>query len=216
MFSRNMTNSIVSNNTIHDELQAISLSDSYNNKIFGNVISESQRGLHIKLLEPHKYSSNFENYIYNNTIINSYIAIRIDSGISKNFIHNNKIINSEFAGVLIKNFTNTKKEIYNNSFLGNKYAIYASTQNNTSANKFIDLAPLWCGNEISYSNLDKGQYLLYSNGTNSTETFAKTILFPAWIKNNVCWWSEGLISDKDFKSGIEYLTNNEIIQTKLM
>ncbi len=28
---------------------------------------------------------------------------------------------------------------------------------------------------------------------------------PEWIKNNAGWWSEGLIGDSDFVSGIQYL-----------
>ena len=35
---------------------------------------------------------------------------------------------------------------------------------------------------------------------------------PAWIKNNAAWWSEDIISEKEFLSGIEYLVNNGIIQ----
>ena len=116
MFSKNMTNSIVRNNIVYDEIQAISLSDSYNNQIYGNIISDSQRGIHIKLIEPHKYSSDFENYIFNNTLTNSLIGIRIDSGIHNNFIHNNNILNSKFAGILISNFTHTNNSIYENSF----------------------------------------------------------------------------------------------------
>ena len=34
---------------------------------------------------------------------------------------------------------------------------------------------------------------------------------PAWIKNNAEWWSEGLIGDKDFLSGIQYLVDKNII-----
>ena len=26
---------------------------------------------------------------------------------------------------------------------------------------------------------------------------------PKWIKNNACWWSQGLISDDEFASGLE-------------
>lgn len=37
------------------------------------------------------------------------------------------------------------------------------------------------------------------------------ILLPSWIKNNAKWWSDGVISDKDFASGIQYMIKNEII-----
>jgi peptidoglycan/xylan/chitin deacetylase (PgdA/CDA1 family) len=34
---------------------------------------------------------------------------------------------------------------------------------------------------------------------------------PEWIKNNAGWWAEGLIDDKTFVQGIEYLVKNGII-----
>ena len=37
------------------------------------------------------------------------------------------------------------------------------------------------------------------------------IVLPDWIRNNAKWWSDGIISDKDFASGIEYMIKNEII-----
>jgi len=35
---------------------------------------------------------------------------------------------------------------------------------------------------------------------------------PAWIKNNAKWWSQSLISEDDFLSGIQYLISNGIIR----
>lgn len=34
---------------------------------------------------------------------------------------------------------------------------------------------------------------------------------PGWLKNNACWWSDGIISDQDFTAGIQYLISNGII-----
>jgi len=34
---------------------------------------------------------------------------------------------------------------------------------------------------------------------------------PAWVKNNAGWWSEGLIADSDFISGIQFLIEKEIM-----
>ena len=36
-------------------------------------------------------------------------------------------------------------------------------------------------------------------------------VIPVWIKNNAGWWSQDLISDKDFASGIQYLVSVGII-----
>ncbi len=35
---------------------------------------------------------------------------------------------------------------------------------------------------------------------------------PSWVKNNAKWWADGVISETDFISGIEYLVNNGIIK----
>jgi hypothetical protein len=43
----------------------------------------------------------------------------------------------------------------------------------------------------------------------SNETATQNI--PDWIRNDAKWWSEKLISDKDFVAGIEYLIANKII-----
>ncbi len=35
---------------------------------------------------------------------------------------------------------------------------------------------------------------------------------PAWIKNNAGWWADGLITDVDFVSGIQWLITNGIMK----
>jgi len=37
------------------------------------------------------------------------------------------------------------------------------------------------------------------------------IVIPSWIKNLGKWWSQGLVTDKDFVRGIEYLIKEKII-----
>ncbi len=41
------------------------------------------------------------------------------------------------------------------------------------------------------------------------ETESKTL--PLWIKNNAKWWSEGIVDDKSFVNGIQYLLEQKII-----
>lgn len=36
---------------------------------------------------------------------------------------------------------------------------------------------------------------------------------PSWIKKNASWWAQGLISDKEFVKGIEFLVQKGIINT---
>ena len=44
-----------------------------------------------------------------------------------------------------------------------------------------------------------------------SETQTDSIEIPSWIKNNAKWWSEDMISEKDFVSGIQYLISHGII-----
>jgi hypothetical protein len=34
---------------------------------------------------------------------------------------------------------------------------------------------------------------------------------PSWLRNNAKWWSDGIISDQDFTSGIEYMVKQKIV-----
>jgi hypothetical protein len=38
-----------------------------------------------------------------------------------------------------------------------------------------------------------------------------TSTIPDWIRNNAKWWSDGVIGDSDFTSGIQYLIKNNIL-----
>jgi len=44
------------------------------------------------------------------------------------------------------------------------------------------------------------------------DLFAGGISIPDWVKNNAGWWSEGLIGDTDFVSGIQYLIKEGIMK----
>ena len=50
-------------------------------------------------------------------------------------------------------------------------------------------------------------------GTNALEPveILPEIEVPGWVKNNAGWWSEGVIPDCDFVSGIQYMITNGII-----
>ena len=41
---------------------------------------------------------------------------------------------------------------------------------------------------------------------------AQSDTIPSWIKNNAGWWSDGVIDDNSFVSGIEWLVSNGIIE----
>jgi mannuronan 5-epimerase len=86
MLSRNMTNSIVKDNTIHNENKTgIFVSDSYNNQILKNTISDSATGIFLNV----KASNNV---ISKNTITNSKEGITLSDDVGTgNLIKNNKI-----------------------------------------------------------------------------------------------------------------------------
>jgi len=48
-----------------------------------------------------------------------------------------------------------------------------------------------------------------SSPVQSMKTETKTI--PMWVKNNAKWWSEGVVDDKSFVNGIQYLVEQKII-----
>jgi mannuronan 5-epimerase len=64
MFSRNMTNSIARNNIVYHEDNGIFVSQSYDNQVYGNIVSDSTNGINVG----HDSS---DNKIYNNTITKS-------------------------------------------------------------------------------------------------------------------------------------------------
>ena len=50
--------------------------------------------------------------------------------------------------------------------------------------------------------------------TESNSISEKNIFnIPEWIKNNAKWWSDGIISDQDFVSGIEFMIKEKIIES---
>jgi endonuclease YncB( thermonuclease family) len=40
---------------------------------------------------------------------------------------------------------------------------------------------------------------------------AKEAIIPEWVRNNALWWSQGLIDDADFISGMKYLIDENIM-----
>jgi parallel beta-helix repeat protein len=63
MLSRNMTDSIVRYNTVNNEDRGIVISESSNNEVYNNTITDSGSGMDLDM-------DSFENIIYNNTIAN--------------------------------------------------------------------------------------------------------------------------------------------------
>jgi mannuronan 5-epimerase len=90
MFSRNMFDSIARNNVISNEDKGIVISESNNNKVYNNIVSDSDSGLDMD-------KDSFDNVVYNNTIINisdPSEALHLRDGASEQNMHySNTLIN---------------------------------------------------------------------------------------------------------------------------
>jgi mannuronan 5-epimerase len=87
-FSRNMTNSIVRDNNIYDQSRAIHVSQSHNNEIYNNTVSNSKSAIIL-------ISNSSANNVYDNNIMNVKKPLRIDPGLDQvNTIYANRIDNN--------------------------------------------------------------------------------------------------------------------------
>jgi mannuronan 5-epimerase len=89
MFSRNMYDSVARDNVINTEPKAITISESHNNEIYNNTISNSVSGIDLD-------KESLNNAIHDNTVIvnqqQSSKAISVESGAEKNNILYSNII----------------------------------------------------------------------------------------------------------------------------
>jgi len=54
--------------------------------------------------------------------------------------------------------------------------------------------------------------LLFSMLGLVSNSFAQSSDIPDWVKNNADWWSQGLISDRDFATGLAFMVKEGIIE----
>jgi len=87
MFSRNMSDSVARNNDVHDEEKCIFLSQSPNNEVYDNDISNCEsQGIYL-------YHNSIGNKVYNNTLTNATEGIEeSDDSQGTNEISNNTIV----------------------------------------------------------------------------------------------------------------------------
>lgn len=111
MFSRNMTNSIARNNFVHNEEQCIFISQSHNNKIYNNTVSNCGNGIYLK-------SESSNNLVFDNTIRNvNGSAILLNDGASDNSVQTNTIINPSSEEEAIKNEDEESNTFENNNLI---------------------------------------------------------------------------------------------------
>ena len=124
-FSRNMYNSIARNNIVYNEVQGIFVSQSHNNQIYNNTISNTADGIYVN-------SGSTNNKIYDNTIMNSKShALLIKNASSANTFHSNKIVSAIPEGLKIGQDATSKNNIFSNNQIVKSVNII-STQNEKS------------------------------------------------------------------------------------
>ena len=111
-FSRNMTNSVVRNNLVHDQKNAIAVSQSHNNEIYNNTISNSNPGITLQ-------SASSANKIYLNSIINSTNATSIKTGAHGNMLYSNTLVLNDANNARAIVYDNDSKSL-DNTFKDNR------------------------------------------------------------------------------------------------
>ena len=115
-FSRNIYNSIARNNIIYNEPKGILVSQSHNNMIYNNTISNSGDGINVG------YGST-RNKIYDNIIMNSISdAILVNKGSLENTFSSNKIVSATPQGLKINQDATSKNNVFSNNQLDNSAA----------------------------------------------------------------------------------------------
>ena len=83
MFSRNMYDSVARNNNVHNEEKCIFLSQSHNNEVYNNTVSNCEsQGIYL-------FHNSNENKVYNNTLFNATEGIEYSDDSLDNLVENN-------------------------------------------------------------------------------------------------------------------------------
>lgn len=86
MFSRNMYDSVARNNDVHDEVKCIFVSQSHNNEVYNNKITNCEsQGIYL-------FHNSIENKVYNNTLVNATKGIEESDDSQGNMIYSNNIL----------------------------------------------------------------------------------------------------------------------------
>ena len=106
MFSRNMYDSVARYNIVSNEDKGIVISESHNNGIYNNTVSDSISGIDLD-----KESS--ENIIHDNIIINmpalSTVSVE-DGAVEQNTLYSNTLINSNGQRISLDNLQTEQEE----------------------------------------------------------------------------------------------------------
>jgi mannuronan 5-epimerase len=190
MLSRNMVDSVVANNTVYDEAKGIIISESHNDKVYNNVISNSDVGIEAK-------SNSSMNNIYNNSILNpAKYGIQIVTGAKENTVSNNNIANPVAYGICVYNKGTKNLIVENHITNSSKHGICISNEasDNIVKTNSINGAKRY-GIEITDANVKNNTF--FGNAINMTKT-------AITIDNNTdSMFAQNIISlAKDFEYSI--------------
>lgn len=162
MLSRNVENSIVVNNTLKDEVKGIIISESNNDKIYNNVISNSDVGIEAK-------SNSSNNNIYNNSVLTpAKYGIQVITGAKENNVSNNNIESPIKYGICVYN-NGVKNQIIENIITNSSkhgICIYDEASNNVVKTNSINGAKGY-GIQITDANVKNNTF--YGNAINMTK-----------------------------------------------
>ena len=107
-----MTNSVVRNNLLRDQKNAIVVSQSHNNEIYNNIILNSNPGITLQ-------NASSANKIYLNSIINSTNATSIKTSAHGNMLYSNTIGLNDTTNAKANSIDNDSKSL-DNTFRDNR------------------------------------------------------------------------------------------------
>ena len=162
MLSRNAVDSVVANNTVYDEVIGIIISESHRDKVYNNVVSNSDLGIEVK-------SNSSLNKVYNNSIVNpATYGIRLVKGANENSVADNDIATPVKYGICVYNKAVKNQIIENNILNSSKHGIcvHNEASDNIVKNNSINGAEGY-GIQITDANVKNNTF--YGNAINLTK-----------------------------------------------
>jgi mannuronan 5-epimerase len=131
MFSRNMSNSVARNNTINNEVKCIFVSESNNNRVYDNLISNCHDGIDLK-------NGSSGNIIYNNNVINSTTnGLSVNTYASNNTFYSNILKDSKQYGISAEDPTTVNNTFSNNQLINSHYVL--NSHNKINGTKSVNI-----------------------------------------------------------------------------
>ena len=97
MFSRNMSNSVARDNNVSNETIGILVSQSHNNQVYNNIVSDSKTGIYLR-------NTTSDTIVNNNAIFDPKLyGLYVSTDASNNIFSSNTVHNPSFFGIYVRN-----------------------------------------------------------------------------------------------------------------